>query len=260
MFSNKQLHRFLDNSKQKKLDIALTYVETTTGSSFSKKGSLMLVNSDFEFTGVLGSGFLQEKVKENSKIALKSKEEIVFETITKDPSSGHGNSKYKTIPFYFENDYEGIDKYINKVFSLLIFGSGAHISPLISMANLMGWKTTIIDVQLKKQFCNEADKLIDLEKLEDIKGFDFFSYDAAVILSHNPKTDDTYLECLLKTDISYIGLMGNKKNAKRKKEQFHLEKEERFFAPIGIDIGSYTPESIALSICSQIEVKKNGKL
>jgi len=260
MFSNKQLHGFLDDSRKKKLDIALSYVETTTGSSFSKKGSLMLVNSESEFAGVLGSSFLQEKVKDNSEIALKSKKEIVFETITKDPSSGHGNSEYKTIPFYFENDYEGIGKYMNKVFSLLIFGSGAHISPLISMANLMGWKTTIIDVQLKKQFCKEADKLIDLEKLEDINNVDFFSYDAAVILSHNPKTDDTYLESLLKTDISYIGLMGNKTNAKRKKEQFNLEKDKRFFAPIGINIGSYTPESIALSICSEIEANKNGKL
>lgn len=260
MFSNKQLHRFLANSKERKLDIALTYVENTTGSTFSKKGTLMLVNSNFEFAGVLGSGFLQEKVKENSKDALNLKEEIVFESITKDPSSGHGNSKYRTIPFYYENMYEGIGKYINRVFSLLIFGSGAHISSLISMANLMGWKTTIIDVNLKKQFCKEGDKLINLEKLEDIKSLNLFNYDAAVILSHNPKTDDTYLESLLKTDISYIGLMGNKNNAKRKKEQFNLENEKRFFAPIGIDIGSYTPESIALSICSQIEANKNGKL
>ena len=60
--------------------------------------------------------------------------------------------------------------------------------------------------------------------------------------------------------MNYIGLMGNKKNAQKKKEQFNLEDDKRFFAPIGIDIGSYTQQSIALSICTQIEARKNGKI
>lgn len=86
------------------------------------------------------------------------------------------------------------------------------------------------------------------------------TYDASVILSHNPKTDDIYLEALLKTNMQYIGLMGNKNNMQRKKEQFNLINSDRFFAPVGLNIGSYTPQSIALSICAQIESRKNGKI
>lgn len=37
-------------------------------------------------------------------------------------------------------------------------------------------------------------------------------------------------------------------------------KNKRFFAPVGFDIGGITHESIALSICSQIEARKNNKI
>lgn len=260
MFSNKKLHKFLEKCKVQKLDIALTYVSDKKGSNFSNKGNSMLVNSKEEFTGVLGSCHLQDKVLEYSKLAINKKEDLSFESIVKDASSGHGDCSYKTIPFFVENDFKGIEKYIKKPFSLLIFGSEAYITPLIDMANLLGWTTTIIDINLKKEFVENADRLIELEKLDDIKSFDFSSFDAAVILSHNPKTDDIYIESLLKTDINYIGIMGNKTSAKRRKERLKEEDKKRFFAPIGFDIGSHTSESIALSICSQIEANKNGKL
>jgi xanthine dehydrogenase accessory factor len=260
VYVDKNILIFFEECRNKKEDIALTFVESTTGSTFAKKGNIMLVNSNQEFTGVLGSNFLQEKIKENSKKALDTKQIQDFSSIPKDPSSGHGNSKYKTVPFYFNNNYSGIEKYIKRPFSLLIFGSGAHITPLIKMANIMGWITTVIDINLKKEFVEQADNKFELKNLEKVLSFDFNSFDASVILSHNPKTDDTYLKALLNTNIQYIGLMGNKQNAKRKKIQFNLENEKRFFAPIGFDIGSYTPESIALSICSQIEANKNGKL
>lgn len=260
MYLNKQLLLFFEDCKNRKLDIALTTVIKTTGSSFSKTGNTMLVNSKNEFTGVLGSKFLQEKVKESSKIALEKKENVYFESIPKDESSGHGEVYYETIPFFYEENFNGIKKFLNMPFSLLIFGSGAHVSPLISMANLMGWKTTVIDVKIKKEFVKDADEVIELKNLEDIKTFDLSSFDASVILSHSPITDDTYIESLLKTNMQYIGIMGNKTSAKRRKEKLNIEDKKRFFAPIGFDIGSYNPESIALSICSQIEANKNGKL
>jgi xanthine dehydrogenase accessory factor len=260
MFENKQFLTFIESSKKQKLDIALTIVTNTIGSTFTKTGNMMLVNSKSEFTGVLGSKFLQEKVIENSKKVINEKSDMSFESISKDPTSGHGNSKYLTKAFLYDNDYKDLDKYIKEPYSLLIFGSGAHISSLISVANIMGWKTTVIDIKIQKNFVLEADNLIELKNLDDILSFDLNLFDASVILSHNPKTDDIYLKALLKTNMNYIGLMGNKKNAQKKKEQFNLEDDKRFFAPIGIDIGSYTQQSIALSICTQIEARKNGKI
>ncbi len=142
----------------------------------------------------------------------------------------------------------------------MIFGSGAHVTSLILMANLLGWETTIIDVEIHNEFVKEADRLIELKKLEDILSMDLNSFDASVILSHSPKTDDIYLKALINSNMNYIGMMGNKKNMQRIKKEFNLENDVRFFAPIGLDIGGNTHQAIALSICAQIEARKNKKI
>lgn len=88
------------------------------------------------------------------------------------------------------------------------------------MANLMSWKTTVVDVKISKEFVKEADELIELSNLEDILSMDLNSFDASVILSHSPKTDDIYLKALLNSNMNYIGMMGNKKNMQRIKQEF----------------------------------------
>ncbi len=260
MFLDKKILDFIKNSKNKNLDIVVTSVIETLGSTYSKVGNMMLVNSQNEFIGVLGSPFLQNKILELSKIALEKKEINFFESIAKDESTGHGTSKYKIEPFFYEGNYKDLEKLIKKPFSLLIFGSGAHVTSLIQMATLMGWETTVIDIKIKEEFVKDADNLIVLKNLEDILSMDLNSFNASVILSHSPKTDDIYLKALVNSNMNYIGMMGNKKNMQRIKKEFHLENDNRFFAPIGLDIGGNTHQAIALSICAQIEARKNGKI
>lgn len=260
MFEDKKHLEFIQYCKDKKLDVVVTSVVETLGSTYAKVGNKMLVNSNGEFTGVLGSKFLQNKIIDSSKEALKTGNISIFESIPQDESSGHGTSKYKIEPFFYEENYNKIHEYIKKPYSILIFGSGAHVTSLILMANLMGWKTSVIDIKIHESFVKEADELIELENIEDILDMDLSSYNASVILSHSPKTDNIYLKALLKSNMNYIGMMGNKKNMQRIKEEFDLENDKRFFAPIGLEIGGNTHQVIALSICSQIEARKNGKI
>jgi xanthine dehydrogenase accessory factor len=49
-----------------------------------------------------------------------------------DESSGHGTSKYKIEPFFYEENYGKIYEYIKKPYSVLIFGTGAHVTSFIS--------------------------------------------------------------------------------------------------------------------------------
>ena len=296
MFSNKEYLNFIDTSKKQGLDIVVASVTATTGHTYAKAGNMMLVNSNGEFAGVLGSPALQEKISDLAKEAIDSKELIVYENTPKDKNTNHGISYYLIQAFYFDENYGVLDIALNsfgktlvrditdgsyeiidekidtkleyskfyqniqKPYSLLIFGSGAHVSSLVSMANLMGWASTIIDMKVRESFICEADKFIKLGELDDILSMDLSAYDASVILSHSPKTDDRYLQALLKSDVEYIGILGNKKNMLKKQKEFNLFDDKRFFAPVGIDIGGITHQSIALSICSQIEARKNGKI
>lgn len=296
MFSNKQLLCFIEENINEGLDLVITSVIQTAGSTYAKPGNIFIVNSKGEYCGVLGSPYLHNKIIELSNKTLRNRRLQLFESIPKDESTGHGQSKFLVQPFFHDNLYgalglalQNFDKTLirsikhesyclkdeitqpkleNEQFyqtiecpySLLIFGSGAHVTALISFANLMGWKTTVVDMKMKNEFVNEADELITLKSLEDMNNMNLSPYNAAVILSHSPTTDHVYLEVLLNSKVEYIGMMGNKKNMKRLTQEFNLENSERFFAPIGLDIGGNTSQTIALSICAQIEAKKNNKI
>lgn len=296
MFGNKEYIKFIENSKKNKYDIVGVSVVETLGSTYAKEGSLMIINSNMEFVGVFGGTAFHDKILAYAKDALANNKPLCFENAPKDKSSGHGTCRYFLQPFFLKENYGILDsalnnfnktlirsinnnefeitdektptKYENEKFyqtielpySLLIFGSGAHVSSLISTANIMGWKTTVVDVDIYENYVKDADELIELENFEDILNMDLSSYNASVILSHSHTTDDTYLQALLNSKIEYIGLMGNKKNMQRKTEEFNLLDDARFFAPVGFDIGGNTHQSIALSICAQIEARKNGKV
>ncbi len=296
MFEDKEYLKFIQTSKKNSYDIVGISVVETLGSTYAKAGNLMLINSKYEFIGVFGSKPLHDKILEYAKTVFETKKSHYFENIPKDDSSGHGTSKYFLQAFFLEDDYGLLGKALNSFnktlirdikndkyefsdekielkyendkfyqaiklpYSLLVFGSGAHVTSLIRMANLMGYKTTVIDIKINNKYVNEADELIELENFEDIFNMDLTSYKASVILSHNPKTDDSYLKALLNSTVEYIGLMGNKKNMQRKTEEFNLLDDARFFAPVGFDIGGNTHQSIALSIYAQIEARKNGKI
>ena len=105
MFSDKEHLKFIEKCKNEKLDIVVTSVVETLGSTYAKAGNIMLVNLNGEFIGVLGSKFLQNKIVESSIKALESHEIDTFESIPLDESSGHGTSKYKIEPFFYEENY-----------------------------------------------------------------------------------------------------------------------------------------------------------
>ncbi|NVJ53089.1 MAG: XdhC family protein [Campylobacteraceae bacterium] len=295
MFSNKQYIDFIKESKTKGLDIVVVSVIKTQGSTYAKAGNMMLINNKGESIGVLGSALLHNRFLEVSKEAFKNKKTIYHKNTPIDKNSGHGVSEYIIQAFFYEEEYGALGKalnsygktwlrsidsekfsfidkkenkfengifyqYIQMPYSILIFGSGRHVSSFISMCNLLGWKTTVIDMKIDNENVKDADNLIELKNLNEIFSLDLSIYNASVILSHSPKKDDVYLEALLKSSVEYIGIMGNKTSMKNKIEKFSLEKDKRFFAPIGFDIGGNTPETIALSICSQIEARKNGKI
>ncbi len=261
MFFDKTNLKFIEDLKQRGLDIVCVSVTETIGHCYAKLGNMMFVNSKEQFIGVLGSPSLHEKIIDLTKQALESNKSISYENTPKDKNSAHGISSYELQPFYFEKNYDSLSKLLTKPYSLLIFGSGAHVSSLINMANLMGWKTAVIDLKIRKEYVRQADELIKLEKLEDILSYDLSSCNASVILSHSPKTDDTYLEALLKSNVEYIGILGNKKNMQKKREQFNLQDDKRFFAPVGFDIGGgyHSPINCPINMFPK-RSQENGKI
>ena len=86
-------------------------------------------------------------------------------------------------------------------------------------------------------------------------------YDAAVVMSHHLPSDLAYLRALSGCDIPYVGLLGPAN--RREKLLADLGEDAgrlhgRLRSPIGLNIGGRAPESIALSIVSEIHARLHG--
>jgi xanthine/CO dehydrogenase XdhC/CoxF family maturation factor len=109
--------------------------------------------------------------------------------------------------------------------------------PFRSLGYLLGWD--VIEIVDPNLFSIEPD-----------------AWTAAVVKSHNYGRDFISLQKMLPLQLRYVGLIGPRK----RRDQIMGELLEvgvtinaGFFAPAGLDIGSETPEEIALAVVSEIQ-------
>jgi xanthine dehydrogenase accessory factor len=152
--------------------------------------------------------------------------------------------------------------------SLLIVG-GVHITiKLAQIAKLMGYKIFVIDPRkafMKTDRFPEIDDLISTWPDEAFKSLPLNSSSAVVTLSHDPKIDDPSLLAALNSPAFYIGALGSKKTNRERRARLKEAgcsdtQLKRIYSPVGIDIGSRTPDEIALAIMAEIIAVKNGLL
>ena len=89
------------------------------------------------------------------------------------------------------------------------------------------------------------------------------SGDYAAIMTRGHSDDYKVLKQILSTDVEYIGLMGSRTKRKILFEKleddgFSYEDIDRIHNPIGLDIGSETPEEIAISIAAELIAIRAG--
>ncbi|PYQ27659.1 MAG: hypothetical protein DMF56_18790 [Acidobacteria bacterium] len=122
--------------------------------------------------------------------------------------------------------------------ALAIFGSGADVAPVADLARTIGWR---IDVIMTRASVDVSD------------------YDAAVVMTHNFDRDADALQLLLRSQIAYIGLLGPKSRGDELLAEIGATRKPRFHNPVGLDLGSETPEEIALSVIAEIQAVLNRR-
>jgi len=128
---------------------------------------------------------------------------------------------------------------------------------LCSLASSVGFQVEAID---PSGLMKGAAKV---HRMEDISEF-VFNHDDYVVLVTMGRIDIPALYALSKTSVKFVGLMGSKK---RIADDFGKLIErgvpssfiESVHAPVGADIGSQTPQEIALSILAEVVAVKRGK-
>lgn len=145
--------------------------------------------------------------------------------------------------------------------NLIVFGAGADVLPLVEQSKHLGWRVTVVDhrtaIANKNRFPN-ADEII-ISRAENLK-LEIDANSAAVVMTHNYEHDKLILSFLLKSTARYIGALGPKRRTENilrelseSGETFAANQLQHLFAPVGLDIGADTPETIALSIIAEIQ-------
>jgi len=229
---------------------AIATIVECRGSSPQKQGAKMLVRDDGTLLGTLGGGCLEADVVQAAIMTMKD---------------GHP----LTLPFELTEREGGLVcggsvlVYIEPVLlepRLIILGAGHVGKTLTRLARFTGFRVTVIDD--RKEFANQENlpDATDLMVTDFERAFEGLAVgkDTFIVVAtrgHNHDLDA--VKAALGTDAGYIGLLGSR----RKKGLLFRSLAESGFSqtdigrvviPVGIEIGSVTPEEIAVSIMAQI--------
>lgn len=235
--------------------VLATVISTGGSSPFYEGLKAFYLKSGEKVGCLLGSEGLDERIsKEVERLSRMKRPEVM-----------HLSSSEASFPI------QGCEILLEPIFSqptVYIFGAGHISEQLVPLVKRVHFKVVVIDdreIFANRERFPEADEVIvaEFERALDQITLDSSSY--IVIVTRGHLYDGLILERVIKTDAFYIGMIGSKKKiatlynhlTQKGIPEAHLK---RVHAPIGLDIGSETPEEIAVSIVAQLIRERRRKL
>ena len=150
--------------------------------------------------------------------------------------------------------------------AVLVVVGGAHSAiALTSLAKIIGFRTVVVDP--RRAFGNlerfpHVDRLVQAWPEEAFAQIELTRDTAVAMLTHDPKIDDPALIIALRSPAFYIGVLGSQSTQAEIRERLlqagvSQDQLARLHGPIGLKIGSRTPEEIALSVLAEIVAVRN---
>jgi xanthine/CO dehydrogenase XdhC/CoxF family maturation factor len=153
--------------------------------------------------------------------------------------------------------------------SIVIIGAGNDAVPLVKMADILGWETTVVDGRpdyAKKERFSSACKVLVSKPENVLDNLTVDDQTVFLLMTHNYNYDLAMLRTLLTRKVAYIGSLGPRKKLDRmidelKEEGASLTSEQlsTLYGPVGLDIGAETSEEIALSVLAEIKAVFSSK-
>jgi xanthine dehydrogenase accessory factor len=152
---------------------------------------------------------------------------------------------------------------------MVIFGAVDFTAALARQGKLLGYRVTVCDARpvfaTPARFPMADEVVVDWPDRHLAKiGAELGPRDAVCVLTHDPKFDVPAIVAALATDVGYLGAMGSRRTHATRVERLREAGVDeaglaRVMAPVGLDIGSRTPEETAVSICAEIIALRTGK-
>jgi xanthine dehydrogenase accessory factor len=208
-------------------------------------------------TGNLGDPDLDRVVARDAVAAVES-----GLTVTRHYGA-HGEARQRSVEVFIE------------VFGppprMVIFGAVDFTSALAAAGKLLGYHVVVCDARAvfaTRQRFPMADEVVVgwPDRYLDRAGGDLGPRDVVCVLTHDTKFDVPAVLAALRTRVGYIGAMGSRRTHEARWTaliEAGADPEEltaRLMSPIGLDIGSRTPEETAVAICAEIIAKRTGAI
>ena len=149
---------------------------------------------------------------------------------------------------------------------LLILGGGPDAQPVADFAARLDWKVTLYDhrpAYAQAAHFPGAERVVLGHSDEVARNLELATYDAAVVMSHHLTSDLEYLRALASSPLEYVGLLGPAIRREKLLSDLTAAESEalrgKLHAPVGLAIGGRSPESIALSIVSEVHAYLHGR-
>ncbi|PYU99890.1 MAG: xanthine dehydrogenase [Acidobacteria bacterium] len=238
---------------------ALATIVARKGSTPRKDPAKMLVYEDGRQWGSIGGGCTEAEVCREALLVMRiEKPKLLTFDLTEDDAEESGLLCGGVMEVYVEP--------ILPDPVLYVFGAG-HVGQCVAqVARSIGFKIAVVDDRIK--YANperfpQADTIYVDPWEENFRKLPVNDSSYVLIATRGHNFDLACLRFALHTPAKYIGLLGSRRKTKLLYEA--LEREgmdpanfERVYAPVGIEIGSETPEEIAISIAAElVAVKKN---
>lgn len=145
--------------------------------------------------------------------------------------------------------------------SLLLIGGGHVNQAIANLADMLGFEIQVLETRdefAQRSLFPKARRLVLAPTIKE--GLDKVTvtpYTYIVIAAHAFGFEEA--SYLFSTDAPYLGILASHNKERALKEQLKLtpSDERRLFSPIGLDIGSQSPEEIAVSVLAEIMKVKN---
>lgn len=139
-------------------------------------------------------------------------------------------------------------------YRLHVFGINSGALALARIGAGLGWDVLLVDDQPGRPLPAEVPArvrhvVVAPHGVDERLAFDARSF--AVVMTHNLGRDIEYLRALADAPLAYRGAIGSRKRVQRLFDGSGLD-ARRLHAPAGLDLGTETPEEIALAIAAEI--------
>lgn len=238
---------------------AMATVIKVQGSVPRHEGSKMLVRADGSIVGTVGGGAMESLVIKEALAAMQDGQTRLSSYTLNDLSAGDPGVCGGTVQVFIEP--------VGAAPTLLVIGIGHVGKALAELGKWSGYRVVVSDD--REAFCN-SDYLPGMDGYVVCKGseiaqhivIDKRTYVAAV--TRGMPVDLDLIPSLLKTEATYIGLIGSRRRwaltAQALVAERGLTSEQlaRVYAPIGLELNAETPQEIAISIMAQIVMVRRG--